>query len=79
MSSQTFTVKYYGMPLRVAILQWLLVRTYCSAAKVLERLEKPGGALPPSHVAMLRHICHGLYEQIRIIQSPIFQGENRWP
>lgn len=79
MSSQTYTAKYYGMPLRVAIVQWLLVRTYCTAAKLLEKLEKPGGALPPSHVLMLRHICHGLYEEIHILQRPIYEGKNRWP
>lgn len=79
MSSQTYTVKYPEMPIKVAIVQWLLVRTYCTAAKVLERLEKPDGALPPAHVQMLRHICHRLYQQIHLIQRPIYQVQNRWP
>ena len=79
MSSQTYRVTYFGLPLRTALLQWVLVRTFCFTVRLLEQMEIPGGGLPPAHVQMLRHISHALYEQIRILQSPIYYGPNQWP
>lgn len=79
MSTRAFSIEYFGVPWRILGKQWLLVRTYGYAARLLDSLEIPGGAIPPSHVQMLRHICYGLYEQIRVLQSPVYRGQNQWP
>ena len=66
---------HFHLPLRAVIAEYLLVKAFRSVVELQEKLEQPGGALPPAHVMLLRRVGLGLYNQIRLIQAPPWHYE----
>ena len=73
------------MKLRNMIAQWILVRTFGYATDLLHRLDDYDARRPThrQHVELLRHVCSGLYRQIRCLSDPTFTltqtSTNQWP
>lgn len=77
------------MKLHDVIAEWILVRTFGYATKLLHKLDDhdPAQSIKREHLELLRGVCAVLYRQIQILGYPMMSSEspttkrfmNQWP